>query len=96
MNTLIPLRSRGLEFLVVPNHAGSLAALFDNSTDWIGIHTCLRNHLSPINAVKRRTAALIPGADGMTSAATYAALRLGVQTIFIYTRTPENADKIIR
>lgn len=95
VNTLVPLRSRGLESLVDRNHAGPVTALFGDNTDWIGIHTSVRRSLSPVNAVKSRTTALILGAGGMARAAVYACLRLGVQTIFIHNRTPENADKII-
>ncbi|GAD92705.1 hypothetical protein NECHADRAFT_51162 [Paecilomyces variotii No. 5] len=95
VNTLIPLRTRGLESLVDRNHAGPVAALFGDNTDWIGIYTCIQRHLSPANAVKGRTTALILGAGGMARAAVYAALRLGVQTIFIYNRTAENAQKLV-
>ncbi|KAL1849484.1 hypothetical protein Plec18170_007391 [Paecilomyces lecythidis] len=95
VNTLIPLRSRKLESLVDRNHAGPVLALYGDNTDWIGIHMCISSHLSPINAVKSRTTALILGAGGMARAAIYAALRLGVQNIFVWNRTPENTRSLV-
>lgn len=95
VNTLIPLRRPSLDALVDRNHTGPVAALFGDNTDWIGIHTCIRKNLSPVNRVKARTTALILGAGGMARAAVYAALRLGVRNIFIHNRTPENAVKIM-
>lgn len=88
VNTLIPMRSRYMSSLLLErNRSGRTAALYGENTDWIGIHTCIHQNLSPINAVKRRTTALIVGAGGMERAATYALVRLGVSTIFIHNRT---------
>lgn len=95
-NTLIPLRQRNLDSLPDRNHAGPVVALFGDNTDWIGCHTCIRRNLSPVNTVKSRTTALILGAGGMARAAIYAAIRLGVQNIFIWNRTPENAEKVVQ
>ncbi|TPX16595.1 uncharacterized protein E0L32_012416 [Thyridium curvatum] len=95
VNTLIPLRSRRLESLVERNRAGPVVALYGDNTDWIGIHTCIRQNLSPINAVKSRTVALVIGAGGMAHAAVYAAIRLGVHTIFVHNRTLENGEKLV-
>ncbi|KAI7211431.1 hypothetical protein KC333_g7683 [Hortaea werneckii] len=94
-NTLIPLRSRALESIVDRNRAGPVEALYGDNTDWIGIHTCIRSHLSPINAIKSRSTALILGAGGMARAAIYALQRLRVQTIFVWNRTAQNAEKMI-
>ncbi|KAL1865792.1 hypothetical protein VTK73DRAFT_5063 [Phialemonium thermophilum] len=95
VNTVIPLRSRSLESLVDRNRAGPVVALFGDNTDWIGIHTCIRRNLSPINAVKPRTTALILGAGGMAQAAVYAAIRLGVRTIFVFNRTLAHAERVV-
>ncbi|RMZ00463.1 hypothetical protein D0862_06720 [Hortaea werneckii] len=95
VNTLIPLRSKALESIVDRNRAGPVEALYGDNTDWIGIHTCIRSHLSPINAIKSRSTALILGAGGMARAAIYALQRLQVQTIFVWNRTAQNAEKMI-
>jgi len=96
VNTIIPLRSRNLESLIDRNRAGPVVALYGDNTDWIGIHTCIRRHLSPINAVKARTTALVIGAGGMAQAAIYSAIRLGVRTIFICNRTLANAEEVAK
>ncbi|CAH0020778.1 unnamed protein product [Clonostachys rhizophaga] len=96
VNTVIPLRSKRLPSLIERNRAGPVVALFGDNTDWIGVHTCIRRNLSPINAANNRKTALILGAGGMAQAAVYAAIRLGVQTVLIYNRTLANAEKLVR
>ncbi|KAH7141499.1 type I 3-dehydroquinase-domain-containing protein [Dactylonectria estremocensis] len=94
VNTLIPLRSKDSNALFVRNRAGPAIALYGDNTDWIGIHVCIRLNLSPINAVRCRTTALIHGAGGMARAAIYALIRLGVRTVFVYNRTLQNAVEL--
>lgn len=96
VNTLIPLRSNDPNSLMTDrSRAGPCLALFGENTDWIGVSTCIRSSLSPINAVRRRTTGLVVGAGGMARAATYALIRLGVQTIFVHNRTQENAESLV-
>lgn len=94
VNTLLPLPSADADSLLIRNRVGLAAALYGENTDWIGIHVCIRRNLSPINAVRRRTTALILGAGGMARAAVYALIRLGVRTIFVQNRTPQNAEEL--
>ncbi|KAJ0305563.1 hypothetical protein COL5a_006315 [Colletotrichum fioriniae] len=96
VNTLVPLRSRNIESLLDRNRAGPVVALYGDNTDWIGIHTCIRHNLSPINGVKRRTTALVVGAGGMARAAIYGLLRLGVRTVLIHNRTTRTAEEVVR
>ncbi|WAO95294.1 Quinate repressor protein [Fusarium falciforme] len=96
VNTLLSLKAPTMDSLLDRNRAGPTAALFGENTDWIGIHTCVRRNLSPINAVKRRTTALIVGAGGMARAAAYALIRLGVGTIFVHNRTVQRAEELAK
>ncbi|TVY77153.1 Quinate repressor protein [Fusarium oxysporum f. sp. cubense] len=70
--------------------------LCGENTDWIGIVSCIKNSLSPINTVTLKTSALVIGAGGMASAAIYGLLHLGVTTIFIHNRTVERAECLAR
>ncbi|EEU35428.1 uncharacterized protein NECHADRAFT_51162 [Fusarium vanettenii 77-13-4] len=96
VNTLLSMKRPTMDSLLDRNRAGPTAALFGENTDWIGIHTCVRRNLSPINAVKRRTTALIVGAGGMARAAAYALIRLGVGTIFVHNRTVQRAEELAK
>lgn len=94
VNTVIPLRSVDHNALLERTSRGPVLALYGENTDWIGIHTMVRRNLSPVNAVKPRTSALILGAGGMAHATIYALIRLDVQNIWIWNRTIERAKTL--
>lgn len=94
VNTIIPLRTRRLDSLLDRNHGGPIASLYGDNTDWIGIQTCIRQHLSPVNAVKARTTGLVIGAGDMAYAAVYSLIRLGVRNIFIQSQRPDLAEAL--
>lgn len=94
VNTLIPLRTRRLDSLLDRNRAGPIASLYGDNTDWIGIQTCIRHHLSPVNSVKARTTGLVIGASDMAYAAVYSLIRLGVRNIFIQSHHPDLAEAL--
>ncbi|KAH7166418.1 type I 3-dehydroquinase-domain-containing protein [Dactylonectria macrodidyma] len=96
VNTLLCLKSPSIDSLLNRNRSGPTMTLFGENTDWIGIHTCIRRNLSPINAVRRRTTGLILGAGGMARAAAYALIRLGVKHIFVQNRSRHRAVELVK
>ncbi|KAH8701903.1 type I 3-dehydroquinase-domain-containing protein [Talaromyces proteolyticus] len=105
INTLLPLRrsvhdGKSIPFALQPeqrNHAGPIAGLFGDNTDWFGIQSTILQNLSPRNAIEpSRSVALIIGAGGGARAAIYAIIRLGCRKIYVYNRTVERAENVAR
>ncbi|KAJ5549711.1 Shikimate kinase [Penicillium sp. DV-2018c] len=103
INTIMPLRgdAEGRMYSLQEqasrrNQAGRVLGWYGENTDWVGIMTCIRRHLSPRNAISAKTTGLVIGAGGMARAAIYAMLRLGCRRIFIYNRTRTRAEEVAR
>ncbi|KAG0651247.1 Quinate repressor [Hyphodiscus hymeniophilus] len=99
VNTILPIREPASstvsdERRIQRSRAGPVTAWHGANTDWVGITTCVKRHLSPANMIRPRTAALVLGAGGMARAAIYALIRLDVPNIFIYNRTVKHADAL--
>ncbi|KAH8664492.1 type I 3-dehydroquinase-domain-containing protein [Xylariales sp. PMI_506] len=94
VNTVLPLRTRNSRALLDRSKQGKILALYGENTDWIGIHTCIRRNLSPINALHGRTVGLVLGAGGMARAAVYSMIYLGVEHIYVWNRTQKNAETL--
>ncbi|KAL2828505.1 type I 3-dehydroquinase-domain-containing protein [Aspergillus cavernicola] len=99
VNTLIPIRNletttdNALD--MEKSRSGPVKALHGDNTDWIGICNCIKRGLSPANAIRPSTTALVIGAGGMARAAIYSMIHLGVQNIFVWNRTLANSKKLV-
>lgn len=99
VNTILPIRElssppSGNDRRIQKSRAGPIIAWHGANTDWIGIRTCVKRHLSPANMIRPWSAALVLGAGGMARAAIYALIRLDVPNIFICNRTVGHAETI--
>ncbi|KAI9929758.1 hypothetical protein ASPWEDRAFT_110519 [Aspergillus wentii DTO 134E9] len=82
--------------LVEQSQKNGATILKGYNTDYIGIKDGIEKNLSPANAIRDGTTALVVGAGGMAHAAIYACYQLGVHRICVYNRTLENAHKIAK
>ncbi|CAK7218553.1 hypothetical protein SCUCBS95973_003527 [Sporothrix curviconia] len=98
VNVILPMRGQPdtlIEHVKARNKAGKCSEFYGDNTDWSSIYKCIQRALSPRNVVQpSRTTALVIGAGGMARAAIYSLIRLGCRHIFIYNRTPQNAEDV--
>ena len=102
VNTVLPVRDLDIdgsipsenELIQQRNRQGPVKALYGENTDWIGQRACLLKGLSPANAVRPSTTALVCGAGGQARSSIYALLSIGVRNIFVCNRTVENAEAL--
>jgi 3-dehydroquinate dehydratase type I len=96
VNTILPMRSTGSDGLLARSETGKIVALYGDNTDWIGVYSCIYQHLSPVNTIRNGTTGLVIGAGGMAHAAVYSMIRLGIKTIFVCNRTTESASALAK
>ena len=100
VNTILPIRETKSSPVsesgrrIQRSRAGPIVAWHGANTDWVGISTCVKRHLSPANMIRQWTTSLVLGAGGMARAAIYALIRLDVPNIFICNRTVEQAETL--
>ncbi|KAL4886488.1 type I 3-dehydroquinase-domain-containing protein [Aspergillus karnatakaensis] len=98
VNTLIPIKnletSTDNSLDMEKSRSGPVKGLHGDNTDWIGICNCIRRGLSPANAIRPSTTALVIGSGGMARAAVYSMIHLGVQNIFVWNRTVAKAERL--
>ena len=95
VNTILPIRSGTGDATRTPDsQTNRITGWYGDNTDWIGITTCVRRHLSPANIIRPWTSCLVLGAGGMARAAIYALIRLDVPNIFIWNRTVSKAEQL--
>ncbi|KAH8594436.1 repressor protein [Bisporella sp. PMI_857] len=95
VNTIIPIKSPIDDISRIPkSQSNHIIGWHGDNTDWIGITTCVRRHLSPANIIRPWTSSLVLGAGGMARAAIYALIRLDVSNIFVCNRTISKAEKL--
>ncbi|KAI9728261.1 MAG: hypothetical protein M1834_007754 [Cirrosporium novae-zelandiae] len=109
VNTLVPLRARAdgtvpslsdqLSSKPGDRPTGPVVAWYGENTDWVGILTTIKRHVStlppPLNTINpSSTVALVVGAGGVARAAIYALIQSRVTRIFLHNRTRENADRV--
>ncbi|KAL4922042.1 xylose isomerase-like protein [Aspergillus aurantiobrunneus] len=87
VNTVVLERQHKLDGSEVTKRKG-------HNTDYIGVRNCVHKHLSPANAIRDGTTALIIGAGGMARAGIYACYQLGIRAICLYNRTTSNAEDL--
>jgi 3-dehydroquinate dehydratase type I len=94
-NTIIPVKSSiSRSSNIQKTGADRIVGWHGENSDWIGITTCVRRHLSPANIIRPWTSSLVLGAGGMARAAIYALIRLDVPNIFICNRTVSSAETL--
>ncbi|ODN84725.1 pentafunctional AROM polypeptide, variant [Cryptococcus amylolentus CBS 6039] len=68
--------------------------LHGGNTDWQAIRQAAAQNLAPSVLRDSSSAALVIGAGGTCRAAIYAVHNLGFRIIYLFNRTPENAEKV--
>lgn len=68
--------------------------LHGENTDWQAIYQAAKTNLQSSILANTASTALVIGAGGTCRAALYAVHRLGLKKIYLFNRTPENAEKV--
>ncbi|CED84659.1 pentafunctional protein [Phaffia rhodozyma] len=83
VNTIVPI-----------TRADGTRELRGENTDWLAIRDLCSSKLPIQSRISKSTTSLVIGAGGTCRAAVYALYQLGLQTIYLFNRTKENAQKI--
>lgn len=70
--------------------------LLGDNTDWLGLRELVESNLTSDNEITDESTSLVLGAGGTSRAAIYTLHAMGFKTIYLFNRTPANAEVLAK